>query len=412
MSEQPQPPVISAPPRLPPEPARKAAGARQTLLVLLNLCLCLFLLDAVVSLADDSLTVLFDIGFLALFRGLVALLAVLLALVVYLLMGLTPMVPKRLFLPVTLFTPAVLLALIPLAIYFHKRFELVVWAVSLCQVVLGLAILCWARGGFKWRWPLVANDKLGARRFSWPNLVGFLLVNVLVLPPAVVVYLAISAALAVSHFSEGFLALRPSGCTLQVRKYVRGDGKTIHLVPMAHIGEPDFYRQASQSFPSNAVVLMEGVTDNRNLLTNSITYERMATALGLAEQEREFNPIQVQLVMADVDVEEFTPETIGFLNLAMLIHAKGLTAKNVLKIVRFSPPPHYEEVLTDDLIRKRNQRVLEEIQARLLDPEPIIVPWGVAHMPGIAEGIKASGFRLEETWEHTVIRFRFTRKKG
>ena len=65
MSKPPQPPVISAPPRPLPEPARKATGARQTLLVLLNLCLGLFLLDAVVSLADDSLTVLFDIRFLA-----------------------------------------------------------------------------------------------------------------------------------------------------------------------------------------------------------------------------------------------------------------------------------------------------------------------------------------------------------
>jgi len=56
---------------------------------------------------------------------------------------------------------------------------------------------------------------------------------------------------------------------------------------MAHIGEAAFYHQLSRSFPANSVVLMEGITDNRNLLTNVITYQRMATSLGVAEQEKE-----------------------------------------------------------------------------------------------------------------------------
>jgi len=90
----------------------------------------------------------------------------------------------------------------------------------------------------------------------------------------------------------------------------------------------------------------------------------------------------------------------------MLLHAQGLTAENVLTMLRFSPPPHFEEQLLDDLVRKRNRHVLEEIHARLRQPGPIIVPWGVAHMPGIAEGIEAAGFRLNETQEYTVIRFR------
>jgi hypothetical protein len=147
---------------------------------------------------------------------------------------------------------------------------------SLCQVALGLGILCWAQGGLKCRWPLVGESLLGSRGFSWLNLSGFMLVNVFLLLPAVVVYLAVCAALAVDHFSEGFMALRPGGFTVQARKYVRNDGKSIQLVPMAHIGEADFYRKLSQSFPTNSVVLMEGVTDHSNLLTNKITYKRMA----------------------------------------------------------------------------------------------------------------------------------------
>ena len=150
---------------------------------------------------------------------------------------------------------------------------------------------------------------------------------------------------------------------------------------------------------------MEGVTDESNLLTNRITYKRMAAALGLAEQHEEFNPVQPELVMADVDVAQFRPDTIGFLNLTMLLHSKGLTAETVLRLMRYSPPPHLEEQLLDDLLRKRNGHLLQELQARLPASEQVIVPWGVAHMPGISQGIQASGFHLAETREYTVVRF-------
>jgi hypothetical protein len=150
---------------------------------------------------------------------------------------------------------------------------------------------------------------------------------------------------------------------------------------------------------------MEGVTDDRNLLTNKITYKRMAASLGVAEQHEEFNPTQGEMVPADVDVEQFTTNTIGFLNLVMLIHSKGVNAETMRQLTRFSPPPHYEEQLLDDLLRKRNRRLLEELQARLSQTEHIIVPWGVAHMPEIAKEIQKAGFRLVETREYVAIRF-------
>jgi hypothetical protein len=408
----PPPLVAGPPPPLPPEPAHKSGLGRQVLAFLLSLCLGLFLADAVVSLVDDSLILLFDLRVLTVVRGIVFFFALLVAVVVYGLMGLTPMIPKRLFLPLTLFNPLAALAVIPLAIYFYSRLQPISWVISLCQLIFGLGVLYWVQGGFKLRWPLVAESRLRSRGFSWLNLSGFLALNLFVVLPAVAVYLAVCAALAVGHFSEGFLALRPGGFTVQVRKYIRNDGKTIQLVPMAHIGEADFYQRLSQSFPTNAVVLMEGVTDDSNLLTNRITYKRMATLLGLTEQHEEFHPVRAKLVMADVDVEQFTPNTIGFLNLVMLIHAKGLNVENVLKVLQFSPPPHFEEQLFDDLLGKRNRHLLDELQARLSQPEQIIVPWGVAHMPGIAEGIQASGFRLDETHEYIVIRFRFAGNKA
>src|ERR1035441_1907555 len=112
--------------------------------------------------------------------------------------------------------------------------------------------------------------------------------------------------------------LRRGGMTVQTRQYVRKDGKTIRLVPMAHVGEADFYQKLSRSFPTNSIILMEGVTDRRNLLTNELSYKRMATSLGVTEQGEEFNPTQGEMVWADVDVEQFTTNTIGFFNLCVV----------------------------------------------------------------------------------------------
>jgi hypothetical protein len=388
---------------LPRTPNRNSPAGRHSLAILLSLGLGLFLADAIVSLIDDTLILLFDLHLLTALRGMLSLGAVLLLFVIYCLMGLTPRIPKRLFLPLTLFIPAAFLAVVPGVIYFYSRIHQLAWALSVGEVVVGLRILYLVLGGFKFRWPLVTESQLEGRRFSGRNLSVFLLVNGVVLLPAIMIYLGICAVMAVAHFSEGFLALRPVGLTVQVRKYVRNDGKTIQLVPMSHVGEPDFYRTLAQSFPTNALILMEGVSDNRNLITNKINYQRMATALGVAEQHEEFRP-RGELVRADLDVEAFTPNTIAGLNLAMLLHSQGLNAGTALQLMQFSPP-HFEEQLFDDLLRKRNRHLLEEIQTRLAESDHLIVPWGAAHMPEIAREIQKAGFRLDETQEYVAIRF-------
>jgi hypothetical protein len=396
----------SVPPPLSPESKLKSVSMRHLLAILLSLCLGLFLADAIASLVDDSLILLFGTHLFSMVRGLVSIFGALMAVGVYGLIGLTPMVPKRLFLPIPLFHLVAVLALFPFAIYCYGRIQQVAWGISVCQVILGLIILYWSQGGLKFRWQLVSTGQLGVRRFSWRNLSVFMLVNLFVLLPAVMVYVFLCTAVAVDHFSDGFMALRPGGFTVQVRKYVRNDGKTIELFPMSHVADAGFYQKVSQSFPTNSIILMEGVTDNENLLTNKISYKRMAKSLGLAEQKVKFVPSRGKMVRADVDVDQFSTNTIDFLNLVMLVHSKGVNAGNMLKLMQYSPPPHFEGQLFDDLLKKRNQHLLEEIRAHLLQSDNIMVPWGVAHMPGIAREIQKSGFHLDETREYMVIRFR------
>jgi hypothetical protein len=372
----------------------------------LSLFLVLFLTDAIISLADDSLILFFGANFLSGIRLIVGLFSVLASVLIYILIGLTPLIPKRLFVPLTLFSPLTILTTFPLLIYFFRHIALIGWSISLCQILLGLLILGLLQGGFKIRWPMVPENQLGIRGFSWWNLSGFVLVNIFVLPPAVGVYLFLCASMAVNHFTDGFMALRPNGFTVQVTKYVRSDGKTIELFPMAHVADAGFYKQVSQTFPTNSIILMEGVTDVNNLLTNKLSYKRMARSLGLSEQKKEFVPSRGEVVRADVDVGIFTPDTIELLNLVTLIHSKGLNSDTIHNLLQFSPTPHVEEELFDDLLRKRNAHLLGEIQSHLLESENIMVPWGVAHMPGISKEIQKSGFRLDQTQEYMVIRFR------
>ena len=396
-----QPPLIDAL-TLPPSPAQKPPLLRQLLAILLSLCLGLFLADAVLSLADDSLRLFWGLHLLSMTRGLVGCFDILLALVIYGLMGLMPMIPKRLFIPVTLFNPFAALIAIPLLIFFYSRVLQIAWAIAFGQVLISLWALRRFQGGFKLRWPLIAENQLVARRFSWLNLSVFLAGNLFVLLPAVLIYLGLCAAVAVNHFSEGFVALRPGGVTVEVRKYIRHDGKTIQLVPMAHIGESSYYRELSQSFPTNSVILMEGVTDDRNLLTNRISYQRMAASVGLSEQVKEFKP-RGEMVRADVD--EFAPDTIDLINVVMLVHSKGLNPDTIRTLLQYSPPPRFEKTFWDDLLRKRNRHLLNEIQTRLAESEVVIVPWGAAHMPWLAREIQKSGFRLQEAREYTAVRF-------
>lgn len=402
------PPLIAAtPPPLPPP----RISFRHLLAIVLSFGLALFLLDAIISFADDSAILFFHSHLLSFPRGAISLITIILMFGIYALSGVTPVVPKRLFLPIAGFYIVAMLLTFPVSIYFYARLDVFAFLVSACQLAIAIGLFLYALGGAKFSWPVVPVNFLGARAFSWCNLSIFAFANLFLLL-FTGVYLFACTARAVGHFSEGFMALRPGGFSVQVRKYVRDDGKVIELFPMAHIANADFYREVSQSFPSNAVVLMEGVSDSQNLLTNKITYKRMAKSLGLAEQKETFAPAPNEVVRADVDVDQFSKETIDFLNLVMLLHSRGATAENLSKLLRFTPSPDFERQLFDDILIKRNQHLLGEIQSHLPDSDNIMVPWGVAHMPGIAREIQKSGFHLIETHEYMVIRFHAAKGKS
>ncbi len=379
---------------------------KQFISLVLSLFMAVFLADALFSVLDDGLILTLDVHLLSLPRALLAILCFLGALVVYVLMALTPMIPKRWFVPATLFLPAGMLATIPVSIYAYNWLQAAAWALSLVQLSLALEILFRAQGRLALRWPLVPNEKIGERGFSGRNLAGFIAANLLLLAPLTLAYLAVCLALAASHFSAGFLRLRPSGVILQARSYSRADGRRIELIPMMHVGEAGFYSQVTKSFPSNSIALLEGVTDEKRLLEHKLSYKRLADSLGLAEQHEGFMPPQASSRRADVDIDQFSPTTIELLNLITQLYSDGLDKSVLVRMVAKSSDPKVGEQLWDDLLTKRNEHLLQEIHTELSKTNTIVVPWGAMHMPGLAAEIEQSGFHVSKTRDFEAMSFR------
>src|SRR5260221_8279386 len=96
------PPPVAGPPPPPPLPrytSRRPSPLQQLLVILLNLCLGLYLADAAVSLDDDSLILFFGIHILAGIRGTIFLFAILIAALVFALLGAPPPFPQRFVFP-------------------------------------------------------------------------------------------------------------------------------------------------------------------------------------------------------------------------------------------------------------------------------------------------------------------------
>ncbi len=372
---------------------------------LCSVFLVLFIADAGLSLLDDLLTLSLGVTALAPLRGFIGLLVILGAVLLYGLTALTPLVPKRWMLPLILFLPAGMLAGVPFSIYFFSQAQIFIWAVSLLELALGLWVLRSVVGRLGWRWPLVREEQLGARAFSFGNTAGFILANVFVLFPAVLLYLAVCASLAADHFTDGFMALRPDGLILRAKSYTRPDGKTVELMPMMHMGDAGFYEQVTKSFPPGAVVLLEGVTDSKHLLQQHLSYQHVANALGLSSQKEQFSPSTEHSHRADVDVADFSPGTIAFLNLTAQLYSGNLTAPLIVELMQKSADPQFAQKLWDDILAKRNAHLIQEIRDELQRSNALAVPWGAMHMPAMAAEMAKDGFVLSKTEEFPVVKF-------
>lgn len=383
-----------------PEEVRSSSGSLR--LVFLSLLIVVFVITGAVSLLDDTLQ-FFNRTDLTLTRALLLLLMVPLGLITYLFVASSPGLPKRILLTLALFIPVTNVAVLPLLVYFHEHALWISWGVSLLHVLTGVWMIRHLKTGPRIAWPLLTESRIGESKFRFGHFAAVILAGLFLIIPALLAYTTFSAKLAISHLTDGFVKLRASGIAMDVREYVRDDGKKITLVPMSHVGEAEFYEELSHSFPDDAVILLEGVSDNQKLFTVQGGYSKMAEAAGVVEQQKHFKP-KGRLVPADMDMSEFSKETLEMLKGAMLVHSKGIT-EETLPILMKPAPPDLRDKLMDDILTKRNHHLLKVIERELPDTREIIIPWGAAHMPEIAEEIQKTGFKPVFTREMMSIRF-------
>jgi len=374
------------------------------LIAFMNLFIWGFAFDALLSVLDDGLVLIWESPFLNIPRVIVASTLVLFSFFFYFLMGLTPRIPKQIFLPMVLFTPLTVLALFP----FESLLVQNPWirlTSSLVQLLLSAAVLWRVRvlfGGLR-----VGAALLSKPLFSFKNLTGFSFFT-LILIPFLMGYFIIWAGVAVHYGTKGFVTPGVSSLLVNQKSFIRGE-TIVHLVPMIHIGESNFYKSLTESFPQkSSILLREGITDRGNLIKFQFSYEKISSNLGLGNQYKDFQPApsKIKIKNADIDASEFSKITIEILNQIGAFHKSEFKDMQVfIRLSQILQNPKNSRVFFNDVIGKRNQHLFGEIQNALRDYRHIIVPWGAFHLPQIEEAIQRQGFELGETRARSIIEY-------
>ncbi len=203
------------------------------------------------------------------------------SLVIFFLLGIDQRLPKRIFLPLTLYAFWCFLALWPLLGMIPRAF---LDLVAACGQVLigGVALLTIRRCYGCYLLPVVLFQR---PRFSWRNTLVFSAVNLLLLPVLLVYSLMATIGCYLDQQTVGFMRLSPLGVYTSERSYYH-QGKVVRLMAMMHIARQGYYQEVVASLPAKrTIILAEGVTDQDRLLESQFHYGRLASLGGLSSQE-------------------------------------------------------------------------------------------------------------------------------
>jgi hypothetical protein len=391
-----------------------------------NLYIFMFLADAGLSLIDELLVAAtVPVPLLSGGRQAISTAVMVLSLVLYACLGIDRRLPKRVFLPMTLYISWCALWMWPLSGVVERETLGLVAATG--QVLIGgmVVLLVRSLGGRG----LLGMEPFRGPLFGWRNTLGFTAVNLLLLPLALV-FTGMAVA---DHYlgvqTAGFLRLSPVGIYMTERSYQRG-AKLVRLAGMMHIGKEDYYEDLAGSMSSGrTIILTEGVTDRDRLLENPFNYSKLARVIGLASQETmqldgrliDLNnldqlpqdagsPGRPDIARADLDLHNFDPQTIEFLNVLgnTLFSDKPLTEAlpEYNAWVKEHMTPERIAGVMGDILDKRNAIVIDSMVRSLKRYNTVIIPWGAMHMPAIEAAVLEEGFQLGGTRERLSLDFR------
>lgn len=397
-----------------------------------NLFLILFLADGSISILDELVHLIAQVELLGGVRSALANTVILMAIPLYLCLGIDRRLPKLVFLPLIVFVAGCPLTTWVFPALAGSRIYGLLTAVAQLALLM-LPLSRFRKGGEQSL--TMPPEMFAGPVFSLKNTLGFCGANLAVIPLALLIFVLASINAYMAENTSGFMRLGPGGLSMIERVY-RRDNRTIRLAGMIHVGEKEYYDELVGSVaPGRTIVLAEGVTDDRNLLPNRLDYGRVADFLGLASQETmEFKgraieaeelemplarpqnadkkePAQpADILRADVDVSAFRPPTILLLDtMGKYLKDNPSLMQGLLSLNSWAQKnitPEMNEVIMDDILYRRNQEVIRHMGKAIGRYDTIVIPWGALHMKEIEAEVLKLGFRLQEERQRLSIDFR------
>jgi len=385
-----------------------------------NAFVVVYSLDAVLSVADEIAAHLGQGHPLAQLRTPIAVFALIGAAAIYAAMAITPRLPRRILVLPALVLFWIALGALPVAAWAGHSSGTVVALIQLATAALTHMFIRARTGGHL----LFTAESIRGPRFRLLSSVGFVAASAILLPVALVGYFALGVASFVEAETAGFVSFDRGGINLADRSYVRDD-RTIRLVGMMHVGERSGYLELFESFArDNTIVLEEGVTDDDQLLADGFGYQGGAATLGLSVQPRIEEALDEldgavdgadaparewpKVERADIDIREFEPTTITFLNEVGAIWSTSDVREQIrlLLAIAYSPDAAtWDETIFVDLIDKRNEHLLSVMETSLADYKTVVVPWGGLHLPDIEVAIGEWGFEQVESRHRRLVSY-------
>ncbi len=219
------------------------------------------------------------------------------------------------------------------------------------------------------------------------------------------------AGFRLSESTHGFVYAKPDGLYAMQRTYKKQNTE-LQLTGMVHIASADFYKGIEKDLAGEkTLLLMEGVSDKQKLITNPPDYAAISSSIGLDNQKNEFDidesKLNITKMNADVDVSDFASSTIQVLNLiGQAKNKKGFNFERFLELNLMAGRPEVAMTLFNDILTKRNQKVIGLIDENTGKFNRIVVPWGAFHLPEIQTWALANGFVALKQKERRVFSFK------
>jgi len=213
-------------------------------------------------------------------------------------------------------------------------------------------------------------------------------------------------------------------------------GVRVVLIPMYHVAEAGYYAAVQEELERSDLVLVEGVGGDPSLSPSQALLEivfasqrRIASFSALTRQHEalrhgaHWKPADLPLADWRATMPWWSP-AVQTLSLPLIVVVtepaaliswterlllapfgsigSGAAVETAWRHFLVNDPPETDDEALDFLlpgiISLRNEHLLAVFEDALSDPDVrrVAIPWGAAHMPGILDGLEASGFAIRD----------------